>query len=194
MDPVFKNPTLKIIIKKGKNAKTDGTTRDIGFSMIGGYVYSLLEVAGWPEVKLDLDLTYATVKNLAPAIAWEFSAGMNPKSGYTAEQNVEIAEKTLASYLMCLALNEENAVITVKEAKDRSVETINSPSRWSGFDINVSRGIVTVNFLKEIIGSVTISGNKLTVRTDKAIKTYKTLTGNDLSGCGVEGLTGEFRP
>ena len=190
----IKNPVIKTILKKGETGKASGSTAEIGHAIIGGYVYSLLDVAGFPEVNIKLDLTYKTIKELPKAIAWEFSVGMNRKSVYTISQNIEIAEKSIASYLMLLAVNEENAELVVSEASDRNIKTISAPDRWSGFDITARRGIAGVDFLKEIHGSVFINNSELTIQMDKAIKAYKNLTGKDLGLYGVDGLIGSFKP
>ena len=121
MKPTIKNKSLKKILENGKNVKNSNDIQESGLTIVGGYVYSLLEIAEWPEVNLPLDLTYGTVKNLTTTIGWEFSAGQKPGSGYSVKENVEMAEKTIASYLACLAMNEENADIIIKETKKRSL-------------------------------------------------------------------------
>lgn len=186
MNLKFKNKALKKIIENGKNEKVSHDIQENGLTIIGGYVWSLLEIAELPEVNLPLDLTYETVENLPAAIGWEFSIGQKPGSGYSVEKNVEIAEKTIAAYLDCLAMNEENAGIIIKVTKERT------STNMGELTATCVRGIASVDFLGEITGSVSFSDKKLTVNMDKAICAYKALTGKDLKQYGVDGLIGEF--
>ena len=130
--------------------------------------------------------TYETVENLPAAIGWEFSIGQKPGSGYSVENNVKIAEKTIAAYLDCLAMNEENAGIIIKVTKERT------STNMGELTATCVRGIASVDFLGEITGSVSFSDKKLTVNMDKAICAYKALTGKDLKQYGVDELIGEF--
>ena len=60
---------------------------------------------------MKLDLTYDTVGGLLTAVGYEMLAGK--PSGYSLNETIEIAEKTIASYLMLLAMNEHNASLNI---------------------------------------------------------------------------------
>ena len=186
MKPTIKNKALKRILENGKNVKMSSDIQENGLTIIGGYVYSLLEITEWPEVNLPLDLTYGTVKNLPAAIGWEFSAGQNPGSGYSTERNIAIAEKTIAAYLDCLAMNEENASIVIKVTKERTSTDMGE------LTATCVRGIASVDFLGEIADCVSYLDKNLIVNMDKAVDAYRTLTGKDLTQYGVDGLIVEI--
>ena len=186
MKPTIKNKKLDIILENVKTKKQPSNLEEIGFSIIGGYIFSLLEISDMPEVNLALDLTYDTIKNLTQAVAEEFCFGMNPQSGYSIDQNIEIAEKTIASYLIGLALNEENAKIEVIEQKKKTA------NESGALSLTCFCGESSVDFISEIEGSVRFSNNKLILNMDTAIDAYKHLTGIDLSQFDVESMEGTF--
>ena len=192
MKPTIKNIAIQTILERGKNEATTGTALELGYSMVGGYVASMLEIIEGEKLPVPLDLTYKTVGNLPEAIGWVFAACISPGSEYSIEQSVEIAEKTLAAYLICLALNEENAEIDVQEPQDESDETVFSPVKWSGFRVLSRLGTVAVDFLQEIHGSVTFTDQQLTGQMESAVSAYQRLTGKDLAALGVESFSGDF--
>ena len=182
----LKNETVKEIINSNGSKSPNGDPQKNGYSFVGGYIYSLIETVSSPDIGIDIDLSYSTVKELVQAAAVEFFIGNAPGSRYSTETNIEIAEKTIASYLICLAMNEENAGIVVSFAADISPDAVFAPNRWSGLE-SVSRGVlVSVDFLKEIHNSVTFENDVLTVDMEKSIGAYRTLTGKDLRKYGVK--------
>ena len=152
-----------------------------------GYISSLIEVAEYPEVNLKLDLTYETIENLPDAIAYEFMVGMN--SGYSLNENIEIAEKTIASYLTFVAMNEHQLAYTVKEG---TLDPKNPGKNFTGISVMVNNMLAQCNFLEAAHGCLQYKENEITVLVSDVCKAYKNLTGVDLKEFGLDDLQAEF--
>ena len=111
----------------------------LGMHYMVGYLSSLIEIAEHPVVNLKLDLSYETVRNLPGVIAQQFMAGEN--SGYSTEVNMEIAQKTIATYLTLLAANQHGLTITGKQTE---FEPYNLAKNFSGISIVVNKLVYAV--------------------------------------------------
>lgn len=182
------------VVKQDIGKAVRENPEQIAMCILWGYVLSLHEISESPEVGIDIDLTYATVKNVFPLLAYEFAVGMNPKSGYSLEANIEIAEKTMAAYFMLLAINDDTAVLRVdpfSEHPDNGI--IFAPDSWSGLSVHISGLVLRCDLLKEIHGSVTYEKDVLTISEEKLVSAYRKVTGKDLRDCGLDGLQAGFK-
>lgn len=171
----------KAFSERMKNAAPE----QAGMSVLYGYVLSLWEIADDPQVALKLDLTYATVGNLAGAIAYEFSAGMRSPQ-YTLTKNMEIAEKTIAAYLMFLAANEHGMKIKVKKKDDLTIESLKDTMSWVGYDITVGTVFAEADLLKVIRGKTEYRDGRYYIYLKDICEAYRKLTGHELREDGVE--------
>ena len=161
--------------------------KELAMCYMEGYLSSLIEVAEYPEVNLKLDLTYETVENLPNAIAYEFLVGMN--SGYSLAENIEIAEKTIATYLTLLAMNEHQLTYTVR---DEEFDPKNPGKNFTGISVIVNKMFIQCNFLEAAHGCLKYKANEITVLVSNVCKAYKNLTGVDLKEFGLDDLQGTF--
>ena len=152
-----------------------------------GYLSSLLEVAEFPEVNLKLDLTYGTIENLPGAIAYEFMVGMN--SGYSSAENIEIAEKTIATYLTLVAMNEHKLTYTVKVGE---FDAKNPSKNFTGISVMVNNILAQYDFLDAAHGCLQYKANEITVLVSDVCIAYKNLTGVDLKEIGLDDMQAEF--
>ena len=154
---------------------------ETAMGIMHGYLSSLKEVANFPEVNLEIDLSYENTKNLLEIIAYEFIVGIN--SDYSKDECIEIAEKTIASYFTFLASNEHDLSIKVNSLNDTK-----APNTYIGLCILINDH----NILSSISGCVKCENNVLTIYTSKLRDMYAALTGVDLSQYGIEDAEFDF--
>lgn len=154
-----------------------------------GYVSSLHEISEYPEVGIDIDLTYGTVQNVLSVVLEEFAAGMSPCSKYSLDENIEIAEKTIAAYFMFLAINDDNASLSFDY--DHTFPN-NYEESLAGIRVYLCSRLGRCNLLKEIHGSVFYTERTITIYVDRLIDAYKKITGKNLAEYGVEFSQGVF--
>jgi len=156
-----------------EDIKTMGAT-EVAMNIMANYLISLIRVSEFPGVNLELDLTYATIGSLPAVIGYEFITGKN--SGRSLAENIEIAEKTVASYLTLLALNLHNSAVVGAATGD-----INNRNTFSSVEVMVGTVFSKVNFLAAMRGQVRYEGTKLTVCLSNIRDAYKQATGVDLT-------------
>ena len=175
-------------IQHGAAVYARSTAEEIGMNMLWGYVSTLIEVSGFPELAKPLDLTYDTLPHLLDALSYLYLLG--PSGGYSEEQNVEITEKVSAAYLTFLAANEHGHPILVRRVSDP--EDRKDGSFWNGFEIRVGTTSFQADFLKMLHGAVTPGDNTLSIRFGDASDAYGMLTGKDLKDFGLGDVTIHF--
>lgn len=166
------------------------TTEQRGLQFQCSFITSLLEIADFPEVMLSLDLTYETIGNLLTVIGYEFSA---QRGAYDNSTNINILEKSIASYLTWLAANEHNLKIEVTEKRYTDPLQMQWDPLWHGCNIVVCGSLIKEDFLDAIHGQITVTDKKLTIRMRNIIVSYKRITGHDLTADGVDDVQIEFR-
>ena len=158
-------------------------------SILYNYLDSFLEVCEARGV--EIDLTYATAKNIGPGLIALFS---HQKKHYEHSKNVDIVAKTLAAVLSYLAINEHNCWFRTTSylAQVKAGKALKQPL-WAGvFSIAVGRKNKYMDFLAAAKESVTsgsvMSPNGLTIQPAAIIAEYKKLTGLDLTEYGVANI------
>lgn len=182
----------KVFAKDAKSAAKvyeKATAEEMGMSILWGYVSSLCEVSKDLAVNAELDLTYSTMLNFMKAVGGVFASVSNPLAGNTEKTIAEIIEKTIASYLMLLAINDDKANIFFSRDIGTSAAELYSPVKWSGIKIEIGNMLWKSDFLDAIHGAATVKGNELIVRTDKIVRAYQQLTGKNLADFGMEDMT-----
>lgn len=161
------------------------SAEDMAYQMLWGYIYTILEISEDPMVKIPLDLTYSTVENLPRLVGGAFLASRN--QGDSDAESIEIAEKTVASYLYFLATNEHGTKIQVEKS---------SNGKWaSALEISAQALFIKADFLSDMKGQVIlVKDNLLEIRMDKVISSYKVVTGVDLKDYCVDSAQCEFPP
>lgn len=149
------------------------STTEKGMNVLYGFVNSLIEVSEFPEINIDLDLTYKTIEGLLPAIAYEFMVGCN--SGYSFDENIDIAEKTIAAYLMFLCANEHDYQIKVTKP-----DICNPNIDWSGMIIKIDNGTKSYDMLDNLRGCVKSKNGVIVIEIEKIIRAYQSITAVDL--------------
>lgn len=150
-----------------------------------GYLDSFLEICESRGV--EIDLTYATAKNIGPGLIALFS---HQKKHYEHGKNVDIVAKTLAAVLSYLAINEHNCWFRTTSylAQVKAGKAPKQPL-WAGVDsIAVGRKNKYIDFLpccKAAVAAGTILiPNGLTLQIVPAVAEYKKLTGVNLTEYG----------
>lgn len=182
----------KVFAKDAKSAAKvyeNATAEEMGMSILWGYVSSLCEVSKDLAVNAELDLTYSTMLNFMKAVGGVFASVSNPLAGNAEKTIAEIIEKTIASYLMLLAINDDKANIFFSRDIGTSAAELYSPVKWSGIKIEIGNMLWKSDFLDAIHGTATVKGNELIVRTDKIVRAYQQLTGKNLADFGMEDMT-----
>lgn len=158
-------------------------------SILYNYLDSFLEVCEARGV--EIDLTYATAKNIGPGLIALFS---HQKKHYEYSKNVDIVAKTLAAVLSYLAINEHNCWFrnTSYLAQVKAGKTPKQPL-WAGvFSIAVGRKNTYIDLLPcskaaAIPGTILIPDG-LTLQIAPVVAEYKKLTGVDLTEYGFANL------
>lgn len=196
MKPVVKNKQIQAMLdyekkhlnmdnlpeSKKSNIISSSSREESIMHIFYGYYSSLVDLVADSEYHIELDLTYDTVGNLLTAVGYEFMIGMN--SGYSIKEDIEIAEKTIASYLTLLAMNEHGAVLSIVP----SIEGFKDVSKtmdiqWGGlFQVFIKGALVQKDLLKAIHGCVSFTDSPAKIHIDpqKIATDYKALTGVDL--------------
>ena len=154
-----------------------------------GFLHSFLEIC---EVsKIEIDLTYDTLKNINAGLAALF---VFQKKHYDHATNVDIVARTLASVLSYIAINEHGFWFR-STCYWNQIQAGKGPKQplWSGVDsIAVGKKNTYVDFLpacKEAVKPGTIlSPSGLSVQVDVVVVEYKKLTGVDLTEYGFNNL------
>lgn len=153
------------------------------------YLDSFLEICEARGV--EVDLTYATAKNIGPGLIALFS---HQKQHYEHSKNVEIVAKTLAAVLSYLAINEHNCWFRATSylAQVKAGKAPQQPL-WAGvFSIAVGRKNRHRDFLPCCKTAVTpgtiLIPDGLTLQIAPVVAEYKKLTGVDLTEYGFANL------
>ena len=158
---------------------------DVAYSILWGYISSIVEISDTPQVKAPIDLTYNTVKNLPYLAGYAFvGSRCNRDSDAIC---IDTAEKTIAAYLYFLAANEHNTKILVN---------IPGTGKWADyFDISAQSLFAKADFLSDMKGQVVlVKDDLLEIHMDKVINSYKIITGIDLKDHGVDSMRGKLPP
>ena len=155
-------------------------------SILYNYLDSFLEVC--EACGVEIDLTYATAKNIGPGLLALFSC---QKKHYEHSKNVDIVAKTLAAVLSYLAINEHNCWFrnTSYLAQVKAGKTPKQPL-WAGvFSIAVGRRNKYIDFLPcckaAVAAGMIMIPNGLTLQIAPVVAEYKKITGVDLAEHGL---------
>ena len=158
-------------------------------SILYNYLESFLEVC--EACGVEIDLTYATAKNIGPGLLALFSC---QKKHYEHSENVDIVAKTLAAVLSYLAINEHNCWFRTTSylAQVKAGKAPNQPL-WAGvFSIAVGRKNKYIDFLPcckaAVIPGTILIPDGLTLQIAPVVAEYKNLTGLDLTEYGFANL------
>ena len=151
-------------------------------SILYNYLDSFLEVCEARGV--EIDLTYATAKNIGPGLLALFSC---QKKHYEHSENVDIVAKTLAVVLSYLAISEHNCWFRTTSylAQVKAGKTPKQPL-WAGvFSITVGRRNKYIDFLPcckaAVIPGTILIPDGLTLQINAVVAEYKKLTAVDLT-------------
>lgn len=210
MNLIFKNPTIKTdfeINEKIQNMskveasrfwkKNNFTDERIFFSIMIGYLSSVCEMADeyndQTDENVSLDLTYDTVANLPVILGYQYFAYVRSGS-FTSEKALEIANKTLAAYLMILCMNEHMCFPTVSRLNNydaimKSIAGDNDLTHqdsWLGYTIKVGVN-KEYDLLQELGQVVKISASGVfRIRISRLVELYKQMCGVDLREKGLD--------
>ena len=158
-------------------------------SILYNYLDSFLEVC--ESRGIEIDLTYATAKNIGPGLIALFS---HQKKHYEHGKNVDIVAKTLAAVLSYLAINEHNCWFrsTSYLAQVKAGKALKQPL-WAGvFSIAVGRKNKHIDFLPcckaAVIPGTILIPDGLTLQINTVVAEYKKLNGVDLREYGFANL------
>lgn len=210
MNLIFKNPTIKTDFEinekiqnmsKGEASrfwkKNNFTDERIIFSIMIGYLSSVCEMADeyndQTDENVSLDLTYDTVANLPAVLGYQYFAYVRSGS-FTSEKALEIANKTLAAYLMILCMNEHMCFPTVSRLNNydaimKSIAGDNDLTHqdsWMGYTIKV--GVNKEYDLLQELGQVVKvrASGVFRVRISRLVELYKQMCGVDLREKGLD--------
>ena len=158
-------------------------------SILYNYLDSFLEVC--ESRGIEIDLTYATAKNIGPGLIALFS---HQKKHYEHSKNVDIVAKTLAAVLSYLAINEHNCWFRTTSylAQVKAGKAPKQPL-WAGvFSIAVGRKNKHIDFLPcckaAVIPGTILIPDGLTLQINTVVAEYKKLNGVDLREYGFANL------
>ena len=153
------------------------------------YLDSFLEVCEARDI--EIDLTYATAKNIGTGLIALFS---HQKKHYEHSKNVDIIAKTLAAVLIYLAINEHNCWFRTTSYLVQ-VQAGKAPKQplWADVDsIAVGRKNKYIDFLPcckvAVIPGTILIPDGMTLHIDAVVAEYKKLTGVDLTEHGFANL------
>ena len=210
MNLIFKNPTIKTDFEinekiqnmsKGEASrfwkKNNFTDERIIFSIMIGYLSSVCEMADeyndQTDENVSLDLTYDTVANLPLVLGYQYFAYVRSGS-FTSEKALEIANKTLAAYLMILCMNEHMCFPTVSRLNNydaimKSIAGDNDLTHqdsWMGYTIKVGVN-KEYDLLQELGQIVKVSASGVfRIRISRLVELYKQMCGVDLREKGLD--------
>ena len=210
MNLIFKNPTIKTdyeYFKKTLGLSIEETSRlwtknkfseeRKVFSILIGYLDSICDIADRCENQYEphpmLDLTYETVEHLPLVLGHQYFSYV--ESGlYTGEKALEIANKTLAAYLMLLCMNEHMCFPTVsrlnnfediRKSLGSDMHTTHKDS-WMGCTIKVGVD-KEMDLLTELGNVIRVSASgAFRVRISRLVELYKQMCGVDLREMGLD--------
>ena len=158
-------------------------------SILYNYLDSFLEIC---ESKgIEMDLTYATAKNIGPGLIALFS---HQKKHYAHDKNVDIVAKTLAAVLSYLAINEHNCWFRTTSylAQVQAGKAPNQPLWANVFSVAVGRKNKYIDLLPcckaAVAAGMIMIPNGLTLQIAPVVAEYKKLTGVDLTEYGFANL------
>ena len=169
-------------VRKHQELMKRMTMEQRAYKFIMGYLHSITRALESKSDTMKLDLTYETVENMYTGLGALFQWQKHQK--VQTEMNIQIIEKSIAAYLILLAINEHNAAISVTPKKQLG--------GWSGCDIVLEKSGKKVDFLKDITGKVYFKGGKLIIYMKQLMATYKDFTGKDLAECGIDDIEISF--
>ena len=158
-------------------------------SILYNYLDSFLDICESKGV--EMDLTYATVKNIGPGLIALFS---HQKKHYAQDKNVDIVAKTLAAVLSYLAINEHNCWFRSASylTQVKAGKTPKQPLWASVFSIAVGRKNKHIDFLPcckaAVIPGTILIPDGLTLQINAVVAEYKKLTGVNLTEYGLANL------
>ena len=177
-------------VREGAEIFRRSTEEEIGMNMLWGYVSSLVEISGFPELAKPLDLSYGTLSRLIDVLSYQYLIG--PNAGYTPDFNLETAEKACAAYLIFLAANEHGFHISVKRKEDPRPAEGDAGELWAGFEIRVGHTLYTADLLKAVHGRIVPGEGTLSFDLEELTGVYGLLTGKDLKEYGLKSVTVHF--
>ena len=158
-------------------------------SILYNYLDSFLEICEASGIQIDL--TYATAKNIGPGLIALFS---HQKKHYEHSKNVDIVAKTLAAALSYLAIKEHNCWFrTTSDLAQVKAGKARKQSLWAGvFSIAVGRKNMYIDLLPcskaAVIPGTILIPDGLTLQIAPVVAEYKKLTGVDLAEYGFANL------
>ena len=176
---------LSVVEASNVNKKENATVFQMILQIPIGYIISLDEVANDRDVKLDLDLTYGTVRNLPAVLAYGFNAWKDSDRN----ERIDITAKSLAAYLMLLCENEHSCGIEITKPPFVSAET--TDFGWTGYIIKTGTK-KQIDLLQIAKRAVSCVDSCLTIENKEIEKAYKEMTGVDLSEYGFDGIQACF--
>jgi hypothetical protein len=158
-------------------------------SILYNYLDSFLEVC---EARgIEIDLTYATAKNIGPGLIALFS---RQKKHYEHSKNVDIIAKTMAAVLSYLAINEHNCWFRTTRylAQVQAGKAPKQPLWANVFSIAVVRKNKYIDFLPcckaAVIPGTILIPDGLTLQIAPVVAEYKKLVGVDLTEYGIANI------
>lgn len=154
-----------------------------------GYLDSFLEICESRGV--EIDLTYATAKNIGPGLIALFS---HQKKHYEHGKNVDIVAKTLAAVLSYLAINEHGCWFrgACCDAEYKAGKLPQRPFWATVFAVSVGKKNKYIDFLPcckaSVIPGTILIPDGLTLHIDAVVAEYKKLTGVDLTEYGLKNV------
>lgn len=156
-----------------------------------GYLQAIEDAAG--IVNVNLDMTYATLDNLKPAIY--ALTDLQDKNGYEKKRNAVVTMKTLSAYLTMMAINNHKVKLSVDLINKSGSER---PDLWGDFyrlKLNEKRDS---DFLQYAIKGISTSpievDNGFYFEAIPLIGAYKRITRKDLQEYGLGNMIVSFGP
>lgn len=165
-----------------QSADTGAWAKEHPESILYNYLDSFLEIC--ESRGIEMDLTYATAKNIGPGLIALFS---HQKKYYAHEKNVDIVAKTLAAVLSYLAINEHNCWF--RSTSYLAGKVPNQPLWANVFSVAVGRKNKYIDLLPcckvATIAGIIMIPEGLTLQIAPVVAEYKKLTGVDLTEYGA---------
>ena len=152
------------------------------------------------NANITLDLTYDTIANLPVVLGYQYFAYVGSNS-YTSEKALEIANKTLAAYMMLLCMNEHMCFPTISKHHNfdeilRSIAGVGvdliHPDTWKGYTVKVGVN-KEYDLLHELGQTVKVSASgAFRIRISRLVELYKQMCGVDLREKGLDDFEGSL--
>ncbi len=164
-------------LKESTEIFKHSTNEQRGLSALYGYLVPLAKTAAVKEIDLPLDLTYNTADNFLTVMLGMYSIciqSMEP------DECSAIMEHTIASYLYFLGANEHDLALRV------------APLSRNPFRKKLRITLVSqkgeADFFMDVKGMVSASKSNLKIDMEQVLRSYKTITGIDLTQFGIDNV------